>query len=117
MRSRPTSSGLQRRQARNPAARASLTAHNPRVGRVKFTGFVSSGYLTKSGVRVEIQWWNPKAREWDPFGSVRTNQKGRWTWKRLFTERATYRMRAFVPSNPAYAYKGAASRTKIVRIR
>lgn len=98
-------------------ARASLTAHNPRVGRVKFTGFVSSGYLTKSGVRVEIQWWNPKAREWDPFGSVRTNQKGRWTWKRLFTERATYRMRAFVPSNPAYAYKGAASRTKIVRIR
>jgi hypothetical protein len=98
-------------------ARASLTAHNPRVGRVKFTGFVSSGYLTKAGVRVEIQWWNPKAREWDPFGSVRTNQNGRWTWKRLFTERATYRMRAFVPSTPAYAYKGAASRTKIVRIR
>ncbi len=98
-------------------ARATLTAHNPHVGRVKFSGTVSKGYLTKAGVRVEIQWWNPKAREWDPFGSVRTNQQGRWTWKRLFTERATYRMRAFVPSTPAYAYKGAASRTKIVRIR
>lgn len=97
-------------------ARASFTAHNPRVGRVKFTGFVSSGYLTKQGVRIEIQWRNPDGG-WDPFGSTRTDQKGRWKWFKRFKNPGRYRMRAFVASNPAYAYKGTASRSKVVRIR
>lgn len=97
-------------------ATAAFTAHDPHVGgRSKFTGYVSSGYLTPRGVQVSLQWRHN--RRWETFDTARTDARGRWRAYRTFTRRATYRMRAFVPSSPGYAYKGNASRSRLVRVR
>ena len=90
-------------------ARVALSAHAPKRGnRWKLSGFVSSGYLTKQGVQVQLQWRSPRDG-WTDLRTVRTDAKGRFKYFRRMS--GHYRLRARVASTPAYAYKGNVSRT------
>ncbi|MDO9353323.1 MAG: hypothetical protein Q7T55_06490 [Solirubrobacteraceae bacterium] len=90
-------------------ARVALSVHAPKRGnRWKLSGFVSSGYLTKQGVQVQLQWRSPRDG-WTDLRTVRTDAKGRFKYFRRMS--GHYRLRARVASTPAYAYKGNVSRT------
>ena len=90
-------------------ARVALSVHAPKRGnRWKLSGFVSSGYLTKQGVQVQLQWRSPRDG-WTDLRTVRTDAKGRFNYFRRMS--GHYRLRARVASTPAYAYKGNVSRT------
>lgn len=97
-------------------AKATFKAHRPHVGRSWFSGTVSKGYLTKQGVEVKLQWRT--GHGFKTFTTTRTDISGKWRTSWHFSRHGErYVMRALVTSSPAYAYKGAASSARLVRVK
>lgn len=80
-------------------------------------GRIRGGRIPPGGLLVLME--APRDGQWQPFGSIRTNAKGRFTFRYTFTRTRgvqSYRLRARVPSQTGYPFAAGAAHAVRVRV-